>query len=88
MAAEMIRTKSSLADLEGIAGFVGRDSPHFAVLTVERIVKAAERLAELPESGRIVPEYDGCVALSAGGVASPLRGRRGCRWSLVSCVGH
>jgi toxin ParE1/3/4 len=50
-------TEQAQADLEAIHAYIGRDSPHYAGLTVERLVGAVERLQEFPESGRIVPEY-------------------------------
>jgi toxin ParE1/3/4 len=48
---------SSLADLEAIAEFISRDSPHYASLFVQAVVKHVEKLAEFPRSGRMVPEY-------------------------------
>jgi plasmid stabilization system protein ParE len=48
---------SSLADLGAIAEFISRDSPHYASLFVQAIVKHVETLAEFPRSGRMVPEY-------------------------------
>lgn len=38
--------------------YIARDSPHYAELTVERIVDSVERLKEFPRSGRVVPEVE------------------------------
>lgn len=43
-------------DLVSLAEFIGQDSPHFAKLTVSRIVARFEQAAEFPHSGRVVPE--------------------------------
>jgi len=45
-----------LDDLTSVAEFIGEDSPHFAALTVSRIVARFEQAAESPYSGRIMPE--------------------------------
>jgi toxin ParE1/3/4 len=58
MAATLIWTESALADVEGIVAYIGRDSPHYAALTAERIVESVERLGEFPLQGRVVPEFD------------------------------
>ena len=43
-------------DLEEIHAYIARHSPRYAALTVGRLVEAAERVAQFPESGRVVPE--------------------------------
>ena len=43
-------------DLEAIAKFISRDSPHYARLFVLKIFSSVERLQLFPRSGRIVPE--------------------------------
>jgi len=43
-------------DLAGIHDHIARDSPRYAAATAGRIVAAVGRLAEFPESGRVVPE--------------------------------
>ncbi|MBV8878876.1 MAG: type II toxin-antitoxin system RelE/ParE family toxin [Planctomycetaceae bacterium] len=55
--AQVTWSPSSLADPEGIAEFISRDSPHYANLFVQAVVQHVEMFAELPRSGRIVPEY-------------------------------
>ena len=55
--AQVTWSPSSLNDLDGIAEFIARDSSHYAGLFVQSIVTRVERLADFPQSGRIVPEY-------------------------------
>ena len=52
----IVWSPQSLRDIEGIRAYITQDSPQYADLTVRRIVAAVERLANFPESGRIVPE--------------------------------
>lgn len=58
MAARLIWAESALRDLDGLAAYIAEDSPHYAALTVDRIVSAVEHLAEFPLVGRAVPEFD------------------------------
>ena len=44
-------------DLREIYRFISRDSPRAAESQVERILSAAERLENYPESGRLLPEF-------------------------------
>ncbi|PIP83350.1 MAG: type II toxin-antitoxin system mRNA interferase toxin, RelE/StbE family [Elusimicrobia bacterium CG_4_9_14_3_um_filter_62_55] len=55
--AEVRWTNRARDDLREISGFISRDSPRAAEALVERILAIAERLAEYPGSGRIVPEF-------------------------------
>lgn len=52
----IVWSPQSLRDIEAIRAYIAEDSPHYADLTVRRIVGAVERLADFPESGRMVPE--------------------------------
>ncbi|MBI2917714.1 MAG: type II toxin-antitoxin system RelE/ParE family toxin [Chloroflexi bacterium] len=52
----VIWAPSAVQDVEAIREYVGRDSPHYADLVVERIVATVGRLEDNPRSGRIVPE--------------------------------
>jgi len=54
--AEVRWTPQAADDLEAIAGFIGEDSPHYASIFVIDVLAAAERLADFPQSGRMVPE--------------------------------
>ena len=44
-------------DLKDIAAFVAEDSASVAERFVRSLFQAVERLADFPESGRIVPEF-------------------------------
>lgn len=44
-------------DLQAIRDFIGRDSPKYATLVVERIVAAVDVLDQFPLAGRMVPEH-------------------------------
>ena len=46
----------AVTDLESIRDFIARDSEHYALLVIQRLVVAVERLAEFPTTGRFVPE--------------------------------
>ena len=46
----------SLSDLEAICLFIARDAPAMAIIFVDRVFRATDRLAEHPRSGRVVPE--------------------------------
>lgn len=50
-------TTRAASDLAAVHDFIARDSPRYAVHTVEKILAAAARLAPFPESGRRLPEY-------------------------------
>ncbi|MHB1559031.1 MAG: type II toxin-antitoxin system RelE/ParE family toxin [Isosphaeraceae bacterium] len=50
-------TESALDDVRDITEFVARDSPAYAARLADRLVKAPRRLAALPRSGAIVPEF-------------------------------
>jgi plasmid stabilization system protein ParE len=43
-------------DLRSIRDYIARDSEYYAADLVERLILAAERLAEYPRLGRAVPE--------------------------------
>lgn len=47
-------TPQANEDLESIARFISRDSPHYAQLFVIDALGAVERLGVFPQSGRIV----------------------------------
>jgi len=54
--AEVRWIPQAFEDLEAIAEFIFRDSPHYARLFVMDILVAVERVYDFPKSGRIVPE--------------------------------
>jgi plasmid stabilization system protein ParE len=54
--AEVIWSPEALQDLEEIAAFIARDSEYHAAMFVQSLIDATDRLAEFPESGRVIPE--------------------------------
>jgi plasmid stabilization system protein ParE len=50
-------TEAALNDLRAIHDYIARDSPAAATALCERIVAASDRVADLPFSGRRVPEF-------------------------------
>ena len=50
-------TRRAREDLASIRAFIGEESPNYAALVIARLVSAADRLAQFPESGRVVPEF-------------------------------
>jgi addiction module RelE/StbE family toxin len=51
-------TEQARADLAAIRAFISQDSPHYASVVITRLIAATERLAQFPESGRAVPEFE------------------------------
>ena len=58
MAFRLIWSPAAKYDLKDLASFVAEDSPPAANRFVRSIFQAIERLADFPESGRVVPEFD------------------------------
>ena len=56
--AEVRWTPQALDDLEAICLFIARDAPPVAAVFAQRAFDATDRLADFPESGRIVPEMN------------------------------
>lgn len=54
----VIWSPSALADAESIADYISRDSTDRAALFIERLIEAADRLAEYPQVGRVIPEFE------------------------------
>jgi toxin ParE1/3/4 len=46
----------AVEDLSNLHAYISKDSSHYAAAFVERLLDAAERLVDFPESGRHVPE--------------------------------
>ena len=57
MAFKLIWSPSAKFDLKDIATFIAEDSATAAERVIRRLFQALERLADFPESGRIVPEF-------------------------------
>lgn len=54
--AEVRWTPQASRDLDSIVEFIAKDSPQYARLFVVDIFQAVDRIADFPESGRVVPE--------------------------------
>jgi toxin ParE1/3/4 len=54
--ARLIWTEPALRDLETIAEYIALDKPGAAQRFVQKVFRAAERLAQFPKSGRVPPE--------------------------------
>jgi toxin ParE1/3/4 len=54
----VVWTLRAVENIEEIKAHIGRSSPRYAALHVERLFAAADRLQRFPESGRVVPELD------------------------------
>lgn len=48
----------AIRDLELIGAYITQQSPEYAPTYVERVLQAAEHLADFPLSGRVIPEFD------------------------------
>lgn len=49
-------TAQALDDLDAVCLYIARDAPHIAQVFAARAFDAADRLADFPRSGRVVPE--------------------------------
>ena len=49
-------TDPAITDLAAIRDYIARDSEHYAVQFVGRLIEAVEKLESFPEMGRRVPE--------------------------------
>jgi plasmid stabilization system protein ParE len=58
MAFKLIWSPSARLDLKDITAFIKEDSPLAAERFVKSLFQVVERLADFPESGRVVPEFD------------------------------
>lgn len=56
--AEVRWTIQAADDLEAITDFIAVDSPHYASLFAMDALATVERLADFPDSGKIVTELD------------------------------
>lgn len=57
MAWKVTWSKVALADLEGAADFIAKDSSHYAAAFVRDVRDAARSLRYLAKRGRVVPEF-------------------------------
>ena len=56
MAAALIWSSESLDDIDALAQFIARDSPHHAQRVVEALFDLGDVIAAHPLAGRVVPE--------------------------------
>ena len=54
----IVWSPKAVENLEDIAEYISKDSPLYAPIFVQKIIKSIERLADFPLSGRIVPEFN------------------------------
>ncbi len=57
MACKVIWADAAVADLDAAADYISKDSPAYAASFVLQSLKAARSLGDLPERGRVVPEF-------------------------------
>ena len=58
MARGIVWTDAALDDIDSIAEYIQRDSPHHARRVVDAIFAVADAVVHQPRLGRIVPELD------------------------------
>ena len=51
-------TDQAVEDVRSIRDYIGRNSARYALLVTERLVESVERLETMPQSGRVVPEFN------------------------------
>ena len=54
---KLIWTEPALSDLQAIFDYISIDSKYYASVFVNEIIDSAEKIADFPKMGRIVPEY-------------------------------
>ena len=57
MARKVIWADGAVADLDAAADYISKDSPAYAASFVLQSLKASRSLGDLPERGRVVPEF-------------------------------
>jgi toxin ParE1/3/4 len=55
---EIIWTPFALEDLQSIYDYIAKDSPYYANRFIDKLVDRVDILIDLPEAGRIVPEFE------------------------------
>ena len=56
--ATLVWEVDAIRDLDLIGEYIAQQSPEYAPTYVERVIAAAEHLADVPLSGRMIPELD------------------------------
>lgn len=57
MAREVKWVETAWDDLDQVAAYIARDSPHYAGAFVHELLEAGLSLAQMAERGRVVPEW-------------------------------
>jgi len=55
---KLIWTEPAVDDLQGIFDFISKDSEYYARIFISKLMDTTEKLIQLPEIGRMVPEYN------------------------------
>lgn len=58
MAHQVAWLRAAVEDLDEIAAYIAQDSPRYAGIVTEKILTAARELADFPNMGSMVPEWD------------------------------
>jgi addiction module RelE/StbE family toxin len=58
MVEKIIWTQKALLDLSEIFDYINKDSPHYASLTIQKIINKISLIKGSPLAGRIVPEFN------------------------------
>ncbi len=58
MAKAIAWTPFSAADLEEIHRYIEKDSATYAAKVAEQVLESIDRVADFPNMGRVVPEFD------------------------------
>lgn len=48
----------SVENLDDISNYISKNSPLYAPVFIQKIIKSVDRLIEFPLSGRVVPEFN------------------------------
>ena len=51
-------TETAQQHLDGIYAYIAQDSPEYALRMVDRLTRRSQQIADIPLSGRRVPEYN------------------------------
>src|SRR6056297_3253740 len=55
---KVVWTATARDHLDAIYAYIAQDSPRYALRMVDRLTRRSQQVANLPFSGRRVPEYD------------------------------
>ena len=55
---KVLWTASALAQLQAIHDYLAQTSPDYAVRIIDRLTRRSIQIANFPNSGRMVPEYE------------------------------